>query len=210
MTDDRGAGSALAAEAAASTETAAAAVAAGVAQPPPPPEAPTAGMAASDATVAVAAPAAATAAATRRSGAVAMVTVRRLLRAAFAVALFGLGVVAGQRAYTLSQPPAPVVGDPGIADVPPTAIVAELANAIAAEDNDAIRAAMTQEIFDGYTSELQQYGIAGVERVESLGTFVDGPRSATMLVLHARTVDGNPFTLYLVVQTQDGVIVRLR
>ena len=46
--------------------------------------------------------------------------------------------------------------------------------------------------------------------METLGTFVDGPRSSTMLLLQARRTDNSGFNLFLVVQTQDGRIVRLR
>jgi hypothetical protein len=88
--------------------------------------------------------------------------------------------------------------------------VAELANAIAADDSDAIRAALLPEIFSSYTADLQSFGLTRVEGVETLGTYIDGPRTATVLVIHGRDVERNPFSINLVVLTQDGKIVRLR
>jgi hypothetical protein len=43
-----------------------------------------------------------------------------------------------------------------------------------------------------------------------MGTYADGPRTASMLVIHARRVENTAFTFFLVVMTENGQIVRLR
>lgn len=140
----------------------------------------------------------------------ALVLGKRLLRFAFTLALFAAGVVIGAQMFVQSQPVTEVGGDPAVVGNPTPAAVAELVNAIAADDSDAIRAALAPEIFSNYTADLQNFGISKVEGVDTLGTYVDGPRTATVLVIHGRDVERNPFAINLVVLTQDGQIVRLR
>ena len=53
-------------------------------------------------------------------------------------------------------------------------------------------------------------GSPASSRCETLGTFDDGDRTATALVILGQTVDGSPFTINLVVIAQGGQIVRLR
>lgn len=135
---------------------------------------------------------------------------RRLGGFAFTLALLVAGGWAGGEAFRNSQPVAAPPANPAVAGVPAPAVVQELAAAIKSNDTDRVRTSMAKEIFDSYAAELQKYSLSTVDSVEIVGTFVDGPRTATMLVLTARRTDTSPFALFLVVQTQDEQIVRLR
>ena len=158
-----------------------------------------------------AAPAAAAEAAQAKSDRLsALVVGRRLLRLALTAVILAAGVYAGWQVYTTSRPAAPVVGDPMVGGAPTPAIVSELANAVAADDSDSIRAALSPEIFASYTAELQTYGISGVNGVEILGTYADGPRSASMIIINARNPATDSFTLFFVIVTENGRIVKLR
>lgn len=165
-----------------------------------------AGLAATIATPAADAPAKPV----RRIRTRALVVGRRLLRLVLTLSLLGAGVYIGWRTFVDNRPVTEVVGDPAVVGNPTPAIVAELVAAIAADDADAIRAALSPEIFSSYTADLQNFGIARVEGVEALGTYVDGPRTATVLVIHGRDADRNAFNVNLVVITENGQIVRLR
>lgn len=146
----------------------------------------------------------------RRARAILLVTGRRLLRFAFAAVLLAAGAYAGWQFYMSNQPVAVIQGDPAVVGVATPAVVAELATAIANDDSDAIRAAMAPEIFSSYTADLQSFGITQVVGVDTLGTYADGTRTATELVLHGRDATRNAFSMNLVVLTEGGVIVRLR
>ena len=136
--------------------------------------------------------------------------VRRFLRFAFALALFAAGILAGVDLFLRSQPVAAPVGDPAVNGVSAPAVVTELAAAINNDDADRIRSALAPEVFGSYTAEMERDGIVSVDGVETLGTYADGPRTATALVILGRTADGTAFAINLVVLAQDGQIVRLR
>jgi hypothetical protein len=146
----------------------------------------------------------------KRRGAVAMVVGRRLARFVFAVALLGGGVVAGYQYYLNTRPVETPQGDPAVVGVPTPPVVAELASAVAADDADRIRVALTPEMFGSYTSEMERFGIVTIDKVATLGTFAEGSGSATELVILGRAADRSPFTINLVVIAQDGQIVKLR
>jgi hypothetical protein len=135
---------------------------------------------------------------------------RLLGRFGVSLALVALGVAIGWNAYLGSRPAPAIGGDPSVIGQPAPAVVQEFAQAISSGDSDAIRSALQQEMFARYTAEMQRFGIASIDAVETLGTFTDGPRTATALILHGVTMDRSPFSLNLVVVTQDGLIVRLR
>jgi hypothetical protein len=135
---------------------------------------------------------------------------RRLLAFAFTVALLVAGIYAGWQYYTTSQPAPVAPGDPAVVGVPTPPIVSELASAIDADDANAIRVTLNAEMFSRYTADMERFGIQTIDGVTTLGTFADGPRTATALVILGRSADRNPFTINLVVIAQDGQIVRLR
>ena len=134
----------------------------------------------------------------------------RLLRFAFAIALLVAGGYAGYQAYLANRPAAEIPGDPAVLGVPTPPAVAELAAAIGADDANGIRVALSADMFSSYAADLERFGITRVQSVETLGTFDDGDRSATALVILGETSDGSPFTINLVVIAQGGQIVRLR
>jgi hypothetical protein len=146
----------------------------------------------------------------RRRRTVALVVLRRLAGFALAVAFLVGGVLLGYQAFLSAQPPPAVVGDPATQGVPTPGAVAELAQAIGRNDADAVRAALTPQVFDLYAGEVQRWSIGTVTEVETLATYQDGPRAATALVLHGRTADRDPVAIHLIVLTQDGQIVSLR
>jgi hypothetical protein len=172
----------------------------------PPPDAP----ATDRATAMEAATAAAPALPVRRPRTVFLAFGRRVLRFAVAAALLVAGVYAGWQVHVSSQPVTVIQGDPAVVGVPTPPVVVELANAIGADDADAIRAALAPEIFSSYTADLQNFSITQVLAVDILGTFADGPRTATGLVIHGRDPQRNAFSVNLVVLTEGGAIVRLR
>ena len=146
----------------------------------------------------------------RRPRTVALAVGRRLLRLAVAVAMLALGAGLGWQAFLNARPVPVVVADPAVVGVPTPEIVAELANAIEADDSDAIRAALTPQIFSSYAADLQGFGIVRVDSGDTLGTYADGPRTATELGLHGRDATRAAFSINLVVLTEAGQIVRLR
>lgn len=174
---------------------------------PPPPTADAAAAMAE--TVAVAAPGLpAVAPARRRLASAAMFG--RLLRFAFAIALLVGGGYVGYQAYLSNRPAPAIPGDPAVVGIPTPPAVAELAAAIGADDANAIRVSLTADMFSSYASDMERFGITKVQSVETLGTFKDGERTATALVILGRMTDGSPFTINLVVIAQGGQIVRLR
>lgn len=145
-----------------------------------------------------------------RQGFSAAVAGRRLLRFVFAGALLAGGIYLGYQTFLQNRPAPAIVGDPAVFDSTTPAVVEDLAAAIGADDANAIRVALTAEMFSSYTSDMERFGISRIGSVETLGTYTDGARTATALVILGQTVDGNPFTINLVVIAQDGQIVRLR
>jgi len=134
----------------------------------------------------------------------------RVLRFAFAIALLTAGASAGYQVYLANRPAPEIPGDPAVVGIPTPPAVAELAAAIGSDDANAIRVSLSAEMFSSYAADMERFGITRVQSVETLGTFDDGNRSATALVILGQTVDGSPFTMNLVVIAQGGKIVRLR
>ena len=145
-----------------------------------------------------------------RTGGRGLVVGRRLLRLAFAVALFVGGLALGWRVHLANQPVQAITGDPGIVGVETPAVLKELIGAIEDNSSDRIRSVLLTEMFSRYTSEMERFGIATVESVQTLGTYAEGDQSATAIVILAVTVDRAPFSINLVILTQNGQIVRLR
>lgn len=135
---------------------------------------------------------------------------RRLINFAIMVALLVGGVAIGYRSFQAAQPPAPLVGDPVTADVPPPPVVAEFVTALASNDADAIRSAVPTDPYKELTSELQRWGIATVTSIQTLSTFNDGPRSSTAIVLIGTSTQGNSVNINLNIQADAGKIVSFR
>lgn len=157
-----------------------------------------------------AAPLAPIAAAPSRKGLASAALGARLLRFAFAIVLLVAGAYSGYQLYLDHRPAPEIPGDPAVVGTSTPPAVAELAAAIGSDDANAIRVALSADMFSSYAADMERFGITRVQSVETLGTFDDGDRTATALVILGQTVDGSPFTINLVVIAQGGQIVRLR
>ena len=60
------------------------------------------------------------------------------------------------------------------------------------------------------TDEFTKFGVKNVTGVETLGTAVDGPRSATEVLLHTTDTDGNTFDINLIILVNGNQIEGFR
>ncbi len=132
--------------------------------------------------------------------------------ASFAMTLLLLagGAALGAALFQRTLPPPILVGDvsTGGVDAPP--VVKELTDALTTNNADSIRSAVSTGPYEKLAAELQQWNIKGVTSVETLATMKDGPRSATEIIIRAKTSDGNPLIINLVVHVADNKIVNFR
>ncbi len=132
-----------------------------------------------------------------------------------ATVLIGLGLLVGGIAlgnyiYLRTQAPPTAVGAPGTELGNPPAAAQEFIAALAINDADAVRSSMDRDPHLDLTRELTKYGIQKVDRVEILGTTVDGPRSATEILMHYQRDDGISFAINLVILVDGGKIEGFR
>ena len=126
------------------------------------------------------------------------------------------GAVRGRRslsaalAFDRSQPPAPTVGDPSTGGVAAPAVVRELADALATNNSDSLRSAVSGDPYRLLAGEIQSWNMQGVTSVETLATMQDGPRSVTEIIITGRTAAGDPLVFNLVVHVTDNQIVNFR
>lgn len=127
-----------------------------------------------------------------------------------AVALFVGGVALGYNAYLNSQP-APVAAiDPAVADVPAPPVVQELVGALRANDEAGLRSVVPAEPYQLLIAEMDRWEFQDLTDVKVLSTALDGPRTATELILSGTSTAGNPVAINLVVHTSDGRISSFR
>ena len=134
----------------------------------------------------------------------------RLASFAMTLLLLAGGGAIGAAIFQRTQPPPILVGDvsTGGVDAPP--VVKELTDALTTNNADSIRSAVSTGPYEKLAAELQQWNIQGVTSVETLATMKDGPRSATEIIIRAKTSDGNPLIINLVVHVADNKIVNFR
>ncbi len=142
----------------------------------------------------------------RRAGGMLM----RVMTLVIGIALFIGGLTIGYSVYASSRPPAPAVGDPITGGIATPDVVSELTNALASNDADALRSAVTGDPYRLLAGEIQSWGMQGVTSVEILATMQDGTRSATEIVVNGKGTDGQPVTFNLVVHVTDNQIVNFR
>ena len=135
---------------------------------------------------------------------------KRILAVAFTVLLLVGGVAIGYNRYLANQPVQQPVGDPVTSGVQPAPAVQELVAALATNDADAIRSAVPPDPYKLLTNEMERWSFGEVAAVETLSTYVDGPRTSTAVILRGTSTDGSPVAINLVVQTMDGAIVSFR
>jgi len=134
---------------------------------------------------------------------------RRALAFTFAIALFVGGVVLGVTSFQASRPSTSVTDLIDSAASPP-AVAQEVIRALGANDADALRSSLDLQPHKDITDEMERFGIHRVQRVETLGTEVDGTRSATEIMMMAENADGLPFGINLVILVDGGKIEGFR
>ncbi len=134
----------------------------------------------------------------------------RLATFGLTVALFAGGVALGGLAFDRSQPPPTAVGDPSTGGVAAPAVVRELTDALATNNSDSLRSAVSGDPYRLLAGEMQSWNMQGVTSVETLGTMQDGPRSVTEIIILGRTAAGDPLVFNLVVHVTDNQIVNFR
>lgn len=135
---------------------------------------------------------------------------RRVVGFAVMVGLLVGGIALGATAFANSQPALTVVGDPVTNGVQAPPSVTELAAAFMTNDADSVRSAVPGDAYGRLTSELERWNVQEITLVETLSTYVDGPRGATQLVIIGRATNGNPVTINLIVHTVVGAIESFR
>jgi hypothetical protein len=134
-----------------------------------------------------------------------------LIRGAAVLALFVGGLALGNAAFQSNQPPQPAqVVDPATDGVEPPAVVREFIGALSSGDADALRSSLQAEPHARLTSEFRRFDIQQITEVETLGTHVDGTRSATEVVMQGTTTTGVPISINLVILTDGNTIEGFR
>lgn len=136
---------------------------------------------------------------------------RQLAIVVIGLTLLVAGVALGNYAYQSSRPaPTGSVGDPGGSLTNPPAAAQEFISALSINDADAIRSSLDRDPHLDLTREMTKYGIQRVDQVEVLGTTIDGPRSATEILMHYQRDDGISFAINLVILVDGGKIEGFR
>jgi hypothetical protein len=127
------------------------------------------------------------------------------------LSLLVAGVALGNYAYQSTRPaPTGGLAEPGGQLTNPPAAAQEFISALSVNDADAIRSSLDRDPHLDLTREMTKYGIQRVDQVEVLGTTVDGPRSATEILMHYERDDGISFAINLVILVDDGKIEGFR
>jgi len=193
-----------------------------VAAPTAPPATTTATAASAEATAAsLEAPVAAAESTPRRRLAL-MAGLARIARLAVMVAIFAAGVTLGYARFQAMQPGAAAAAatNPVTAGETTPISVHALIQALRQNDLDAARTSVSplrneqgEVITDPYrwlAGELQTMRLQAVSKVQLVGTFVDGQRTATAIVITGRNTQGADVSRQLIVQTVDGNIVSFK
>ena len=134
-------------------------------------------------------------------------------------AIFVGGVALGYARFQAVQPVTPAAANAATAGETPISVQA-LIQALANNDFDAARTSVSpirneqgQIVNDPYrwlAGELQTMRLQAVNKVGLVGTYVDGQRTATAIVISGRSTQGADVSRQLIVQTVDGNIVSFR
>jgi hypothetical protein len=167
-----------------------------------------------DASAAVAAPAVAVVApsepakVSRRP--IVIAALRRLVTIVLAISLFVGGIALGATTFQRTRPVPEGVGGVVTVAEPPAAVAQEFIRALANNDADAMRSSLSAQPNKDLTDEFERFSIQRIVSVETLGTHVDGTRSATEILLRAEKTDGLPFEVNLVILVDGGQIEGFR
>jgi hypothetical protein len=136
---------------------------------------------------------------------------RQLAVVVIGVTLLVAGIALGNYTFQTTRPaPTGGVGDPGGNLTNPPAAAQEFISALSINDADAIRSSLDRDPHLDLTREMTKYGIQRVDEIEVLGTTVDGPRSATEILMHYERDDGISFAINLVILVDGGKIEGFR
>jgi hypothetical protein len=89
-------------------------------------------------------------------------------------------------------------------------VTVEFITALTSNDADALRSSLEKQPHIDLTGEFERFGIQRVTGVETLGTEVDGSRSATEVLMRAENTDGLAFAINLVILVDGGQIEGFR
>jgi hypothetical protein len=134
---------------------------------------------------------------------------RRLVILIVSVALLVAGVWLGSSTFQRTRT-APAAGGATVSTQQPADVAKEFIAALASGDSDAMRSSLSQQPNIDLTAEFTKFGIKKVTGVETLGTSVDGTRSATEVLLHTVNTDGNPFEINLIILVNGNQIEGFR
>ena len=135
---------------------------------------------------------------------------RRGLVFSLVVALFVGGIAFGSSTFQRTRPVPPGVEGPiAVSGTTPT-VALEFIAALAANDADAMRSSLSAQSNKDLTDEFERFTIRRITSVETLGTAVDGNRSATEILLRAEKSDGLPFEVNLVILVDGNKIEGFR
>jgi hypothetical protein len=135
---------------------------------------------------------------------------RRLAIFVIAVSLFVVGIGLGQLTFQRTRPVPQVADAPITVAQRPPEVAQEFISALGANDADAMRSALAAQPNKDLTDEFERFSIKKIVSVETLGTSVDGNRSATEILLKAEKTDGLPFEVNLVILVDGGAIEGFR
>jgi hypothetical protein len=135
---------------------------------------------------------------------------RWVIARSLAILVFVAGLALGYNAFLANQPAPIAAMDPATdgSQVPP--IVQEFVAALAQGDEAAMRSAVPADPYQLLIAEMSRWELRSMHEVEVLATAVDGPRTATELVISGIDTSGNPVSINLVVHTDDGQISSFR
>lgn len=135
---------------------------------------------------------------------------RQLLIVGLGLGLLVGGVAIGLTAFQSTRA-APVTGDAvgfPVEQVP--SVAREFIEALTANDADAVRSSLEKEPHLDLTREMDKFGITRIDKVEVLGTQVDGARSATEILMQYQSEEDIPFAINLVILVDGGKIEGFR
>jgi hypothetical protein len=132
------------------------------------------------------------------------------------LALFGLGVAVGWRAWVAMLPPvgAPTtvattaMAEGTTTDVPPQ--IQSLVAALRADDQTKVQTVVPSDPYRYLAGELATRGFKSVRGAEALWTYAKGSDSATEILISGAAADGNGFTINLIVHLHNGAITAFR
>jgi hypothetical protein len=149
-----------------------------------------------------------------------MAGLARLARLTVMVAIFVAGVALGYARFQATQPTTAAAAGPVTAGESTPISVHALIQALGRNDLDAARSSVSplrneagEVITDPYrwlAGELQAMRLQAVSKVQLVGTFVDGQRTATVIVISGRSTQGADVARQLIVQTDNGNIVSFK